>query len=178
VRTTIPAHKVLLAHEDFRAARHSTKWVEDEVDQTQFAAPAAAPASPPVADEGAAAEALVERTVPVEVDGRRFSVRVWLPPAPVGGGSGGAPARARPKLTSTGSGAAVGDGTVSAPMQGTIVSVLVEVGATVEVGQALLVLEAMKMENHINAERAGTIAEIRVAAGDSVGTGDVLAIIK
>ena len=63
-------------------------------------------------------------------------------------------------------------------MQGTIVSVLVEVGATVEVGQAILVLEAMKMENHINAARAGTIAEIRVAAGDSVGTGDVLAIIN
>ena len=177
VRTTIPAHKVLLAHEDFRAARHSTKWVEDEVDQTQFAAPAAAPASTAAAADGAA-EDLVERTVPVEVDGRRFSVRVWLSPAPVGGGSGGAPARARPKLTSTGSGAAVGDGTVSSPMQGTIVSVLVEVGATVEVGQALVVLEAMKMENHINAERAGTIAEIRVAAGDSVGTGDVLAMIK
>jgi biotin carboxyl carrier protein len=62
-------------------------------------------------------------------------------------------------------------------MQGTIVSVLLEVGATVEVGQAILVLEAMKMENHINAERSGTITEIRVAAGDSVGTGDVLAII-
>ena len=40
-------------------------------------------------------------------------------------------------------------------MQGTIVKVLVEVGATVEVGQAILVLEAMKMENHINAERVG-----------------------
>ncbi|MDQ1479720.1 MAG: acetyl-CoA/propionyl-CoA carboxylase, biotin carboxylase, biotin carboxyl carrier protein [Actinomycetota bacterium] len=178
VRTTIPAHNVLLAHEDFRAARHSTKWVEDEVDQSQFAATAAAPAPAPAATDGEAVEDLVERTVPVEVDGRRFSVRVWLPPAPVGGGSGGAPARARPKLTSRGSGAAVGDGTVSAPMQGTIVSVLVEVGATVEVGQALLVLEAMKMENHINAERSGTIAEIRVAAGDSVGTGDVLAIIS
>jgi acetyl-CoA/propionyl-CoA carboxylase, biotin carboxylase, biotin carboxyl carrier protein len=175
VRTTIPAHKVLLAHDDFRAARHSTKWVEDEVDQSQFAAPAAAPA--PAAADGAADADLVERTVPVEVDGRRFSVRVWLPPAPVGGGSAGPPARIRPKLTSSGSGAAVGDGTVIAPMQGTIVSVLLEVGATVEVGQAILVLEAMKMENHINAERSGTITEIRVAAGDSVGTGDVLAII-
>jgi acetyl-CoA/propionyl-CoA carboxylase biotin carboxyl carrier protein len=175
VRTTIPAHKVLLAHDDFRAARHSTKWVEDEVDQSQFAAPASTPAT--AAADGAHDADLVERTVPVEVDGRRFSVRVWLPPAPVGGGSAGAPARNRPKLTSSGSGAAVGDGTVIAPMQGTIVSVLLEVGATVEVGQAILVLEAMKMENHINAERAGTIAEIRVAAGDSVGTGDVLAII-
>src|SRR4029079_13748248 len=83
VRTTIPAHRVLLAHPDFRAARHSTKWVEDEVDQSQFAAPAAA-------TTGAAAgagtdEELAERTVPVEVDGRRFSVRVWLPAAPAGG---------------------------------------------------------------------------------------------
>jgi acetyl-CoA/propionyl-CoA carboxylase biotin carboxyl carrier protein len=176
VRTTIPAHKVLLAHEDFRAARHSTKWVEDEVDQSQFAAPSAAPAAT-AASDGAGEPELVDRTVPVEVDGRRFSVRVWLPPAPVGGGTAHAPVRGRPKLTSSGSGAAVGDGTVIAPMQGTIVSVLLEVGATVEVGQAILVLEAMKMENHINAERSGTIAEIRVAAGDSVGTGDVLAII-
>ncbi|MDQ1511311.1 MAG: acetyl-CoA/propionyl-CoA carboxylase, biotin carboxylase, biotin carboxyl carrier protein, partial [Actinomycetota bacterium] len=178
VRTTIPAHKVLLAHDDFRAARHSTKWVEDEVDQSQFAAPVAATAPAAVSADGASGDDLVERTVPVEVDGRRFSVRVWLPPAPAGGGTAGPPARGRPKLTSRGSGAAVGDGTVAAPMQGTIVSVLVEVGATVEVGQAILVLEAMKMENHINAERSGTIAEIRVAAGDSVGTGDVLAIIK
>jgi acetyl-CoA/propionyl-CoA carboxylase biotin carboxyl carrier protein len=173
VRTTIPAHKVLLAHDDFRAARHSTKWVEDEVDQSQFAAPVAAAAAP----DGESGDELAERTVPVEVDGRRFSVRLWLPPAAPAGGAAHAPARSRPKLTSRGSGADVGDGTVSAPMQGTIVSVLVEVGATVEVGQAILVLEAMKMENHINAARAGTIAEIRVAAGDSVGTGDVLAII-
>jgi biotin carboxyl carrier protein len=63
-------------------------------------------------------------------------------------------------------------------MQGTIVKVLVEVGATVDAGDALLVLEAMKMENQINAERSGTVAEIRVAAGDAVGTGDILAIIS
>ena len=48
----------------------------------------------------------------------------------------------------------------------------------VEVGQAVLVLEAMKMENHINAETAGTVAEVRVAAGDTVGPGDVLAVIE
>jgi biotin carboxyl carrier protein len=63
-------------------------------------------------------------------------------------------------------------------MQGTIVKVLVEPGAAVEVGQALLVLEAMKMENHINAETSGTVKEIRVAAGDAVGAGDVLVIIE
>jgi acetyl-CoA/propionyl-CoA carboxylase biotin carboxyl carrier protein len=42
----------------------------------------------------------------------------------------------------------------------------------------VLVLEAMKMENHINAEAAGTVREIRVAPGDTVGTGDVLLVIE
>jgi acetyl-CoA/propionyl-CoA carboxylase biotin carboxyl carrier protein len=63
-------------------------------------------------------------------------------------------------------------------MQGTIVKVLLEVGARVEAGAAILVLEAMKMENQINAEASGTIKEIRVQAGDAVGTGDVLAVIE
>ena len=63
-------------------------------------------------------------------------------------------------------------------MQGTIVKVLVAVGDAVESGQAVLVLEAMKMENHINAEKAGTVAEIRVQPGDGVGLGDVLAVIE
>jgi biotin carboxyl carrier protein len=63
-------------------------------------------------------------------------------------------------------------------MQGTIVKVLVAQGDAVEVGQAVLVLEAMKMENHINAETSGTVKEIRVAEGDTVGTGDTLLVIE
>jgi biotin carboxyl carrier protein len=62
-------------------------------------------------------------------------------------------------------------------MQGTIVKLLVSEGDTVEAGQAVLVLEAMKMENHVNTERGGTVKEIRVHAGDTVGTGDVLVVI-
>jgi acetyl-CoA/propionyl-CoA carboxylase biotin carboxyl carrier protein len=179
IKTTIPAHIALLQTSAFRAVEHSTKWVEEEVDQHQFAAHIPAPLSIPASDDDAAP--LVERTVPVEVDGRRFSVKVWLPDAPVvaaraAGASGG---RTRPKVSaSSGSGGGSGSGTVSAPMQGTIVKVLVEVGASVTAGEALLVLEAMKMENHINAETAGTVKEIRVQAGDSVGTGDILAIIE
>jgi len=184
IKTTIPAHLTLLPTDAFRAVTHSTKWVEDEIDQTQFAThvrdTGALTAGPAPAD-GAAP--LVEQTVPVEVDGRRYAVKVWLPeaPAPRAGGSsgGGGAARSRPKPAVTGgSGGAGGSGTVSAPMQGTIVKVLVEVGAAVKTGEALVVLEAMKMENHINAETTGTVKEIRVAAGDSVGTGDVLAIIE
>ena len=49
---------------------------------------------------------------------------------------------------------------------------------TVEAGQAVLVLEAMKMENHINAEASGTVREVRVQEGDTVGTGDVLVVIE
>ena len=63
-------------------------------------------------------------------------------------------------------------------MQGTIVKTLVAVGDAVEIGQAVVVLEAMKMENHINAEKAGTISEVRVSPGDTVGTGDVLVVIS
>jgi acetyl-CoA/propionyl-CoA/long-chain acyl-CoA carboxylase, biotin carboxylase, biotin carboxyl carrier protein len=55
---------------------------------------------------------------------------------------------------------------------------MVAVGDAVEAGQGILVLEAMKMENHINAEAAGTVKEIRVGAGDTVGTGDVLVVIE
>ena len=71
-----------------------------------------------------------------------------------------------------------GDKVVRSPMPGRVVKVLVSKGDSVEAGQGLLVLEAMKMENQINAETSGTVREIRVAAGDAVGTGDILAVIE
>ena len=64
------------------------------------------------------------------------------------------------------------------PMQGTIVKIVVAVGDTVEVGQTVCVLEAMKMENAVNAEKAGVVKEVRAAAGDSVGAGDIVAVIE
>jgi acetyl-CoA/propionyl-CoA carboxylase biotin carboxyl carrier protein len=184
IHTTIPAHLALLEHPDFVAGVHSTKWVEEDLDLTALleartgtGAPASAaePADAPAAPDAP----LVERTVPVEVNGKRFVVKVWLPQGSATGGatsrSTGRP-RSRP-ATASGGGAA-GSGTITAPMQGTIVKVLVAEGDTVELGQAVLVLEAMKMENHINAGTAGTVKEIRVAAGDTVGPGDVLAVIE
>ena len=141
-----------------------------------IAAQAGVEAPVPEAPDGEAAPQLVERTVPVEVNGKRFSVRLWLPDAPVAA-AGGAK-KARPKPAATAGGAGAGDGTITAPMQGTIVKVLVGEGEAVEAGQAVLVLEAMKMENHINAEAAGTVKEVRVAAGDTVGPGDVLVVVE
>jgi len=63
-------------------------------------------------------------------------------------------------------------------MQGTIVKVLVVEGDAVEEGQGICVLEAMKMENAVNAPKSGVVMEVRVSAGDSVGSGDVVAVIE
>jgi acetyl-CoA/propionyl-CoA carboxylase biotin carboxyl carrier protein len=177
VRTTIPAHVALLQTTDFRDLAHSTKWVENEVDQSHFAT-AATPSATATGDDSGAPP-LVERTVPVEVDGRRFTVKVWLPETIAVAPSRAGTPRARPKPSAAAAAGGGGsDGTIAAPMQGTIVKILVEPGATVEVGQAVVVLEAMKMENHINAEKAGTVKEVRVKPGDAVGTGDILAVIE
>jgi acetyl-CoA/propionyl-CoA carboxylase biotin carboxyl carrier protein len=62
-------------------------------------------------------------------------------------------------------------------MQGTILQVVVEEGQEIDAGDVVCILEAMKMENHIVATRAGTVSEVRVAPGDTVGAGDVIALI-
>lgn len=67
-----------------------------------------------------------------------------------------------------------GPQTVAAYMPGRVVSLLVEEGAEVEAGQGVVVLEAMKMENEIQAERAGTVAKLHVAEGQAVEGGDPL----
>ncbi|MDQ3738432.1 MAG: carbamoyl phosphate synthase, partial [Actinomycetota bacterium] len=122
---------------------------------------------------------LVERSTTVEVNGKRFSVRMWGPETPaVVAGAGGAPQRrAARRAAAGGGGGAAGSGQVTVPMQGTIVKVLVEVDQHVEAGQPVVLLEAMKMENQINADRSGTITEIKVQAGQTVGGGDVVIVI-
>jgi acetyl-CoA/propionyl-CoA carboxylase biotin carboxyl carrier protein len=170
VATNIDAHLRLLEHPDFVENRHSTRWVEERVDFSDMAS----------ARSGAAETrpGEVRRDVAVEVDGRRYDVRVWLPesaataaPSP----SGGAP---RPRGRAGAAPAGAVGGRVVAPMQGTIIEVLVAVGDAVDVGQALCVLEAMKMENEVSAEGAGTVSEVHVAPGDNVAAGDVLFVIE
>jgi acetyl-CoA/propionyl-CoA carboxylase biotin carboxyl carrier protein len=174
VHTTKPAHLTLLAHPDFAAGEHSTKWVEEELDPAVLAGAA----DGAELAGGAEPEAeLIERTVPVEVDGKRFSVRLWLPDAPPSAAAGLPTRRARRPNPASGGTGGGGNGMIASPMQGTIVKVLVSEGDAVTVGQAVLVLEAMKMENHLNAEMGGTVKEIRVQAGDTVGTGDVLMVV-
>ena len=176
IATTIPAHLAILSHPDFIAARHSTKWVEDVLD---LSALATGPTTTTSSEDGPK----VQRDVDVEVDGRRFHVRVWVPDDPLPVASAGAPARpaaARPRRAAGGHASATpgsGSGNVTVPMQGTIIKVLVEAGDTVEEGQTVAILEAMKMENAIVAEKAGTVSEVRVSPGDTVGGGDVVVVI-
>ncbi len=171
VATTIPADIAILQHPDFQAMEHSTKWVEERLDLSDIETP-----KPPVPADGETIE-LVDRTTTVEVNGKRFEVKMWVPDAPVAV-AGPAKDAKKPTRSAGGSGAAaVGSGSVEVPMQGTIVKVLVEVGQAITVGQAVVVLEAMKMENQIAADRAGTVKEIKVKAGDTVGAGDVVVVI-
>jgi acetyl-CoA/propionyl-CoA carboxylase biotin carboxyl carrier protein len=182
VATTIPVDIAILSHPDFAAVQHSTKWVEERLDFSTIVTPPRSPAASPDADEEVPR---VERDVDVEVNGRRFQVKLWVPDiAPTvvrsSGGSAGPvrSARPRPAPGARQGGGAAGSGNVTVPMQGTIVKVLVNVGDTVEVGDAITVLEAMKMENHITAEAAGTVKEIRVKPGTTVGAGDIIAVIE
>ena len=176
--TTIPADLAILRHPDFVAGEHSTKWVEDRLDLSATAAPVPAPATDDAAE---APEPKVRRDVDVEVNGRRFGVTVWVPESQVGAvaaGGGAGKASPRPRRSAGASAAAAGSGQVTVPMQGTIVKVLVAVGDTVEEGQTVCVLEAMKMENNIAADKSGTVAEVKAEAGQSVGSGDVVIVIE
>ena len=179
VATTIPADLAILRHPDFTNVEHSTNWVEERLDLTALGA---APPAAPVSEAADEAQPLVVRRTTVEVNGKRFDVSLWVPDAeaPSGVATGGRRGVVRNirRAAAHGQAGPAGSGTVTVPMQGTIVKVLVEVGQQVAAGQAVVVLEAMKMENQISAERDGTVREIRVAAGDTVGGGDVVVVIE
>ena len=70
--------------------------------------------------------------------------------------------------------AAAGESPVKSPLPGVILDIRIKEGDTVAVGQTLVVLEAMKMENNIDSDRAGVVKSIKVNRGDSVLEGDVL----
>jgi len=68
-------------------------------------------------------------------------------------------------------------GTIKSPLPGTIIDIFVKPGDTVTIGQRVLLLEAMKMENNIDSDKAGTVTEIKISKGDAVMEGDVLIVI-
>jgi acetyl-CoA/propionyl-CoA carboxylase, biotin carboxylase, biotin carboxyl carrier protein len=170
VATTLPADVIILASEDFVNGTHSTKWVETTLDFSTL--PAAAPAAVSIG-EGA-----VRKDVTAEVNGRRVTVALWVPDAedelPARPQSTALKPRRQHHTGVVGS----GSGVVTVPMQGTIVKVSVVEGQAVEAGDTVVILEAMKMENSVNAEKSGVVKKIHVATGASVSAGDVVVEIE
>ncbi len=169
IATTAAAHSAILASADFQAGEHSTKWVEETLDLSDVSG------SPKDAPEAADDEPLTRKDVVLEVNGKRFEVAAWVPETV---GAVATPKSSKPRRSASNAGSSAGSGQVAVPMQGTIVKVLVEVGQEVAEGEAVVVLEAMKMENNINADKSGTVTELKVSPGDTVGAGDVVVVIE
>ncbi len=169
VATTLAADVVILSDEQFVQGTHSTNWVESDLDFTTL--PEVVTAAVSVGD------GQVRKDVTAEVNGRRVTVALWVPEFDDGlprAQSTAAKPRRQHHAGVLGSGSA----NVVVPMQGTIVKVNVEVGQQVEAGDTVVILEAMKMENSVNAEKSGVVVSINVAAGDSVGAGDTVVVVE
>ena len=170
VASTIPFHRVFINHDAFRNANVYTRFVEDEfLPELPGLLDALEPGKERPSAGAVSVRSDAKRELQVEVSGRRFDVTITEP-------DGQRVFRPLEKRASSHAGG--GHDEVRAPMQGTILKVLVEVGQEVESGELICTLEAMKMENHIIAPREGTIAELNVSAGDTVETSALIAVIE
>ncbi|MGN7132079.1 acetyl/propionyl/methylcrotonyl-CoA carboxylase subunit alpha [Rhodococcoides corynebacterioides] len=175
--TVIPFHRAVVSDPAFVGTEDGfdvhTRWIETEWDNTVEPFTAGAPI-----EEGDDAP---RQNVVVEVGGRRLEVS--LPGAfslGTGGAAAGGAMRRKPtprKRGGGGAGAASGDA-VTAPMQGTVVKVAVTEGQQVAAGDLIAVLEAMKMENPVNAHKDGVVTGLSVEPGAAITQGTVLAELK
>src|SRR5689334_48950 len=175
--TVIPFHRAVVEDPAYVGASNPsgdgsfdvyTTWIETDFDNQIT----------PYGGEVAEGEEPGERqTVVVEVGGKRLEVSL---PGGLGAmAASGAAGGAKPKRKAAKkSGAAASGDAVTSPMQGTIVKVAVEDGATVEIGDVVVVLEAMKMEQPLKAHKAGTISGLSAEVGATVSQGEVIAEIK
>ncbi|WP_405538287.1 acetyl/propionyl/methylcrotonyl-CoA carboxylase subunit alpha [Streptomyces antimycoticus] len=170
--TAIPFHQAVVVDPAFTSEPFTihTRWIETEFNNT------IAPFAPTGMDE--ADEPTARETVVVEVGGKRLEISL---PAVLGlavspGEVAGTKKPKRKAVKKSGS-AASGDALAS-PMQGTIVKVAVDEGDTVAEGDLIVVLEAMKMEQPLNAHRAGTVKSLNANVGASVSAGAVICELK
>ena len=161
VPTTIPVHRWVLSSEDFRASTHTTTWLERALAEAEI--PTQVDLQPPAAPQQAR-----PRDILVEVDGRRVPVRIFDERREV--------APKAPSAHDAHHGEHV-HGEIRAPMQGTILKVLIEKGQEIRPGEVICILEAMKMENHIASTRDGEVTDLPIRAGQVVETGQLLAVI-
>ncbi|CAM5631230.1 biotin carboxylase OS=Streptomyces antimycoticus OX=68175 GN=SSPO_062500 PE=4 SV=1 [Streptomyces antimycoticus] len=170
--TAIPFHQAVVVDPAFTSEPFTihTRWIETEFNNT------ITPFAPTGMDE--ADEPTARETVVVEVGGKRLEISL---PAVLGlavspGEVAGTKKPKRKAVKKSGS-AASGDALAS-PMQGTIVKVAVDEGDTVAEGDLIVVLEAMKMEQPLNAHRAGTVKSLNANVGASVSAGAVICELK
>jgi acetyl-CoA/propionyl-CoA carboxylase biotin carboxyl carrier protein len=165
IKTTIPFDSFMLRDDRFITGDYHTGTVEKEMDLSVLKEEKVT--SPKVGEPE-----VTQRRFDVEVDGKRLTVNVRehletltrpkkpKPPKKMGAVAGG------------------GGENLVAPMQGTIVKILVKVGDSVQAGDQVCVLEAMKMENAIMAHSSGKVEELKVEVGQSVETGGTIAVIR
>ena len=169
--TALPFHRAVVRDPAFTASPFTifTRWIESEFVNTITPFAAAADGAEP---EGA------RETIVVEVGGKRLEVSLPSGFGASTGGGGGARKAAPKRSAGKKAGAAASGDTLTAPMQGTIVKVAVAEGDVVEAGQLIVVLEAMKMEQPLNAHKAGTITSLSAEVGAVVTSGSSICEIK
>jgi len=202
LKTLLPFHEAILQTPQWAKAETCRDLIEDRkwLRQLEFAA-----REQQVTDAGGedGEHPTVEQSYTVEVSGRRFDVKVIGPAfgggaeangaahAPAGrraprrgaaaggagGGAGGAGSAGSGRGASSARGGGAGEDTLPSPIQGIVLKVAVKQGAAIEEGALVCVVEAMKMENEITAHKSGTIAELPIAVGSSVASGDTIAVI-
>jgi acetyl-CoA/propionyl-CoA carboxylase biotin carboxyl carrier protein len=167
--TVIPFHRAVVDDPAYVAADGTfgvyTSWIETDFDNT----------IPPYDGDASVADPAERESVTVEVAGKRIQVSLPAGLAAAGAAAGKKPAK---RAATKKSGAAAGGNALTAPMQGTIVKLAVEEGQQVEAGELVVVLEAMKMEQPINAHKAGTITSLTAEVGATVTSGAVLCEIS
>ena len=172
IATTLPFFEAILEDEVFVKGAYTTGFVAERMERLKIKAHQAGSAR-----GGSSGTSQKEaREVEIEVNGKLFRVKVYAEEAE--GRSGGMKAPPMRGGREKGRGAAVTEGAVVAPMQGTIVKVLVEEGQEVAADEAVCVLEAMKMESEIRVKSAGTVSEVLVEAGQTVRSGDALVTLE
>ena len=164
-KTLLPMHRIVMRAPEFAEGQTCAGLVEGA-----WADACAALADEPVTAAPAAAGGVtIPRHVPVEVEGRRYDVVLRLPAS-----AGAEEARERIRARMSGGAGAAAEGAIVSPMQGTVLQLEVAEGDTVEAGQVVAVVEAMKMENEVQSLHAGTVAAVHVQAGQAVQSGQTL----
>jgi acetyl-CoA/propionyl-CoA carboxylase biotin carboxyl carrier protein len=169
--TALPFHRLIVRDDAFTAEpfRVHTRWIETEWQNTVE----------PFTGGAAADEHETRETVVVEVGGKRLEVSL---PASILSGTGtassGRPTAPRRGGASRKQTAAAGGDALTSPMQGTIIKIAVTEGDEIAEGDPVVVLEAMKMEQPLNAHKSGVVTNLTATVGDVVSAGSVICELK